>query len=161
MPILLSFPRPLSITDFSPATSTSASLMNPFYHHSSISFLKKKKKSSLTPHLSSATTLFFLYCCSWSSFSKGLLVIFHFLCNHSFYKKLLKKMWGTMQWTLEFPTNHPRKFSIANIVEDSWEPFFPGSHLLGSFPLQEVATILILVLIIDINFFILLLSMYH
>lgn len=47
MPILLSSPRPLSITAFSPATSTFLSLMNPFHHHSNIFFFKKKKKKSL------------------------------------------------------------------------------------------------------------------
>lgn len=82
LPILLSFPRPLSITDFCPAISTSSFLMNLFHQHSNVFFYKKKKVFLDPLFLSSYHSL--LSSCSWSTFSKGLLVILHFLCNHSF-----------------------------------------------------------------------------
>lgn len=136
MPILLSFPRPLSLTGFSPATSTSSFRMNLFHQHSNIFFFYKKKKVFLDPlFLSSYHSL--LYSCSWSTFSKGLSVILHFLCNHWFYKVTPKGVRNNTVDTIELPTNHRRKYSIANIVEDSCAPFphtswapFPsrGSH---------------------------------
>lgn len=133
MPILLSFPRPLSITDFSLATSTSSFLMNLFHQYSNIFFFYKKKKVFPDPlFLSSYHSL--LYSCSWSTFSKGLLVILHFLCNHLFYKVTPK---GVRNNTVDTRVTHKPPQKIQHCKHSGRLLCTLPAHLPGSFPVQR------------------------